>query len=231
MFELEKIAEELANDGLQGFEIERIAKALNGEGNGFEIERIANSVKGGSGSGSGSDNADIKDFIEGKFTTIENNASVIRAHCFYQCNITSASFPECELIKGYVFQYCSSLTTANFPKCTQIGTSAFNSCEALSQVSFPKCYSVGSYAFANCTSLESINLPECVGISNYAFVFCSSLKSVYLTASSVVSLANSAAFDSTHASLAVYVPASLYSDYITANNWSNMSSRIVSVAT
>lgn len=229
MFEIEKIASELANDNLQGFEIERIAKALNGDGQGFEIERIAESVKGGGGDTG--DKTDINEFIEGKFTYIENNASIIRTHCFYQCNLTSVSFPECTSVQGYGFIYCSSLTTVNFPKCTIVGVSAFNSCESLTSASFPKCREIKSNAFAYCDSLENVSFPECVSIDDFAFCGCSSLKSLYLLGSSIASLKGNNAFASTNASLAVYVPQSLYSGYTTASNWTNMSSRIVSLTT
>ena len=48
---------------IMGFEIEKIANTLGGNGNGFEIERIAENVSGGGSSGGGeSDSAIIAKF-------------------------------------------------------------------------------------------------------------------------------------------------------------------------
>lgn len=93
MFEIEKIASELANDNLQGFEIERIAKALNGDGQGFEIERIAESVNGGSGGGN---SGLLKSVINRTVTYIEDDITEIGDYAFGKCLfLKSVVFPEC----------------------------------------------------------------------------------------------------------------------------------------
>jgi hypothetical protein len=82
-----------------------------------------------------------------------------------------------------------------------------------------------------------ISLPNAKTIGAYAFSSCIRLVSLYLMGSTVCSLAANAfantpmtgyiteAWDYGH----VYVPASLYNEYISAPQWSNISSRIVSV--
>ena len=75
-------------------------------------------------------------------------------------------------------------------------------------------------------------------ISSYAFAYCYNLLSVYLLGSSIP-LITSTTFSSTPIAGyttstdgvygSIYVPASLYNDYISATNWSVYSARIVSV--
>lgn len=96
---------------------------------------------------------------------------------------------------------------------------------------------IGSYAFADCISLTTVNLYNVTSIKTYAFGSCYNLLSVYLLGNSIPSLA-STAFYSTPISTyttstggiygSIFVPASLYSDYLVANGWSYYSSCIVS---
>ena len=102
----------------------------------------------------------------------------------------------------------------NFPSCTSIGSYAFNACSQLTTISFPACTIIGLYAFSNCTSLSS----------------------AYFLGSSIPTLSHINAFNKTPISTAIngitgsiYVPASLYSNYRTANNWSAYADRFVSL--
>jgi hypothetical protein len=183
------------------------------------------------------------------------NCSYISSYAFYGCNnLSIAAFPECEIIGFNAFENCTYLSNISFPKCTSIGWSAFSKCTQLSEAIFPECKEVGIGAFYRCTSLAFVSIPKCSRvrtitfysctslttisfpvcsyIDNYAFANCTLLSSLYLLNSSVATLANSNAFNYTPLSKngtgKIYVPSSLYNNYITANNWSTLSARISS---
>ena len=154
-------------------------------------------------------------------------------YAFYNCtNLINISFPECSYIENYAFASCTSLSTVSFPMCSYIGSNAFQRCTNLINISFPECSYIGYYAFSGCTSLTNISFPMCSYIDNYAFQRCTSLSSLYLLSTSIVSLANSNAFDNTPLSAggtgSIYVPSSLVTTYKTATNWSYISNRITS---
>ena len=159
---------------------------------------------------------------------------------FYYCSkITIASFPSCTTISTSAFAYCSSLTTISFPVCRTIGSNAFYACYSLTTISFPSCTTIYSQAFGHCGDLTTASFPSCMTISTYAFIYCYNFLSLYLLGSSIPTLVNVNAFSSTPISNyttstggvygSIYVPASLYNDYLTATNWSLYSARIVSV--
>ena len=145
---------------------------------------------------------------------IGSSARFIMESTFFSTNLKTASFPAVTDIGSNAFANCLSLTTISFPAATSIGDSAFNDCIALMSASFPAATTIGSSAFAYCTKLTSLNL---VGVSR------------------VPTLGNSAFASTPIGGYAgqygsVYVPASLYNSFLTATNWSSISSRIVSVA-
>lgn len=134
-------------------------------------------------------------------------------------------YATCTFIGENALTGCGSLVSASFPNCSVVYRGCFMSCSALTTVSVPACKVLAYGAFGDCTALSEISLPCCSSIGSYAFSGCTNLASVYLTGSSVCSAgSNAIPYGS------VYVPASLYSYYITANNWSSISSRIVSVS-
>ena len=164
----------------------------------------------------------------------------IGGYAFFRCNsLAEANFPACTSIGSYAFSSCSSLTEANFPACTSIGSSAFLYCSNLTTISFPACTSIGTSAFEMCSKLTEASFPVCKSIGNYAFAFCRNLISLYLTSiTTVPTLGGESVFYSSpiggySASAgqygSVFVPASLYSQFLTATYWSFISSRIVSV--
>lgn len=65
-------------------------------------------------------------------------------------------------VRGYAFVSCSNITSISFPYCEVIGYSAFWYCDKLSNISLPNCQSTGYGAFGYCKSLTEVNLPECV---------------------------------------------------------------------
>lgn len=165
------------------------------------------------------------------------NCSYIESCAFRSCsNLTLINFSNCSYIGSSAFRSCPNLTSADFSSCSYIGSYAFYECTNLTLVNFPNCSYVGSCAFAYCGRLTSMGFPNCSYIENYAFSRCYRLLSLYLIGSSIPSLNDINAFDSTPISNyttltggvygSIYVPASLYSSYITTTNWSVYSSRI-----
>lgn len=175
----------------------------------------------------------------------------IGASAFASCsNLAYISFPVCNFIAAGAFGFCSKLESANFTMCTSVSNGAFSYCNTLSTVSLPLilsapqylfngCYNLSSVnllsckniqygAFQNCSLLSLISLPNCSSISTYAFYGCYHLLSLYLMSTSVVSLADIAAFTNTPISNyttstggvygSIYVPASLLSSYKAATN-------------
>lgn len=167
------------------------------------------------------------------------SATNIGMYAFNNCNaLTTASFPSATSIGMYAFRSCYSLITANFPNVTSIDNSVFYSCTALTTASFPNISYIGTSAFANCYSLTTISFPSATSICSYAFRNCYRLLSLYLLGSSVPTLSIGAFYSTPIGDYttstggvygSVYVPASLYSSYLTETNWSDIAARIVSV--
>ena len=158
---------------------------------------------------------------------------------FQYCrSLAAVSLPVCSYVGSYAFQYCRSLTAVSLPACTTVGSFAFYNCISLTTVSLPACTTVGGYAFQDCSALATVSLPVCTSVSGSAFQRCYSLVSLYLTSVSRVPTLGLSVFSSTpiggySASAgqygSVYVPASLYDQFLSATGWSSISARIVSV--
>ena len=158
---------------------------------------------------------------------------------FSNCTaLTTISFPAATSIGGSAFLNCSALTTANFPMVTSIGSAAFSSCKTLTTANFPVATSIGSSAFLKCYSLITASFPTVTNIGGSAFLNCFRLITLDLTGVSRIPTLPATAFSSTPIGGysvdagqygSVYVPASLYSSFLTAANWSSIASRIVSV--
>ena len=170
------------------------------------------------------------------------NCSLIGYSAFANCSSMSvAEFPKCTEIYSGGFSGCINLGHASFPECSRVGSNAFSRCSNLSEVYIPKCNAVYTTAFCSCLALSSINLPSCSLIYTSAFLSCYNLTTLDLTGVTSVPVLNSVnAFSSTplynySASAgkwgSILVPASLYSAFLSASNWSNASirTRIVSV--
>lgn len=157
--------------------------------------------------------------------------------CIY---LKEASFPLMSLsIGAYNFANCGNLTTVYFPIASNMGTSVFMSCSRLTDVTLTSCKGMGQSAFYGCYSLSTLSLPNMGNIANNGFAKCYNLLSLYLMGSSVCKLNSVNAFSSTPISNyttstggvygSIFVPASLYSAYISSTNWVTYSARIVSV--
>ena len=162
----------------------------------------------------------------------------IHACAFQSCaSLSEISFPACTKITASAFKDCGFLTSAVFPLCEMVTYSVFQYCYSLSQIVLPVCASIGRYAFNYCWDINEASLPSCTFIGSYAFSNCYNLMSLYLMGSTVCTI-ESSVFNSTpiggyilhtYSYGSVYVPASLYSQYISAQNWSSIIARIVSV--
>ena len=151
--------------------------------------------------------------------------SHIDTFAFRDCELLSqVSLHVYSLIDSYAFFWCSSLSQISLPVCSDIGIYAFCRCSLLSQVNLPMCSIIGGYAFYNCSSLSQVNLPMCSYIGDSAF-YNTHLTILTLGSNSVVSLTGSNQFYPTDM-LSIYVPGSLYSQYITDPKWISYSSYI-----
>lgn len=166
--------------------------------------------------------------------------SKIHGNAFQQAGVSWGSFPLLTHVEGSAFLACSKLSYIYAPSMTSVGGAAFSGCSKLASVYFPafSWYVQGS-AFYSCYNLSYVYLGGGRSIYSWAFRYCYNLLSVYVMGSSITSLAANA-FASTPISDytastggvygSIFVPASLYSSYLTATNWSLYSSRIVSVS-
>ena len=156
--------------------------------------------------------------------------SIISDYAFDFCNsLSQVSLPMCSIIRQAAFRNCSSLTQVSLPMCSHIDLNGFQNCYSLNQVSLPVCGIIGDNAFNYCSSLTQVSLPVCSIIRGNAFGYCKSLSIITIGYSSVCSLNDSFAFNTTQITSStgsIYVPASLVDAYKSAPNWSYFSTQI-----
>ena len=171
--------------------------------------------------------------------------TTINGQAFDRCQaLTSISFPQATTISNYTFRFCLALTSVDFPQVTIIGNGAFFQCSALTSISFPQATTINGQAFAYCSKLTSVDLggeeSQSGQLYSNCFQGCYNLISLTLQGSHIYSLMNSNALSSTpiagYSAAAgqygsIFVPVSLYSQYISATNWAYFSSRIISRST
>jgi len=158
---------------------------------------------------------------------------------FMNCHkLKSAYFPSCTSVGSYAFNRCYSLRDVSLPECLEVGSNAFAQCSSLATIDLPKCAVIKDSAFNPCSKLQVASFPKCTEIGSSAFMNCSLFSSLYLLGSTVVNLKSISALRYTRFSTdlpvaqqdgIIYVPSSLYNDYIVAANWSNYASRFSSV--
>lgn len=168
------------------------------------------------------------------------NCTSIWSYAFNSCaKLSQVDFPLCTSIGNSAFVSCVLLESAFFSECINVGANAFSNCGVLNDVRIPKCEFIGQSAFRSCKALSELLFPNCKSIGANAFYGCVNLISLNLVGvSSIPNLVNSNAFLSTpiggYSTSAgqygsVYVPSSLYNDFLVASNWSYFSDRMVSV--
>lgn len=168
-----------------------------------------------------------------------SNCSIIGMSAFSKCsNLTSVNIPNCSSIGAYAFQSCYNLTTINATACQSVGGNAFEYCSSLTAINLQSCSFIGTYTFQYCRDLSIVSIPICRNIPNYTFRGCYNLISLYLNSVSSVPSLGTGAFASTPISTysasagrygSIFVPTSLYNDFITHASWKAYSARIVSV--
>lgn len=160
----------------------------------------------------------------------EVNLPVCESIAFYafgNCrSLLRADLPECSFLNNGVFQNCYRLSSVNIPKCEFIGNGCFSRCGSLMTMDLPSCTYIDSYAFFGCTYLYSVNLPVCGRINESAFYGINTL-SITLGSSSVVSLNGTYQFTTGQRNISIYVPISLYAQYLSNTKWMSYSSYIV----
>ena len=184
--------------------------------------------------------------IEGKISPLEMADKIeqidmntdVPPRAFEESTISQFS-SDATLVLDYAFYMCRLLQSVNLPMASYIGGAAFYYCDSLQSVKSPKISYIDDNAFNACALLKSIDLPNVSYIKGGAFRGCYNLLSLYLGSTSVCSLGATNAFSSTPIGGyttstggiygSIYVPASLYSDYINATNWTVFSSRFVSI--
>ena len=153
--------------------------------------------------------------------------------------LTLASFDKLTSIQQNVFINCSVLASVSIPSVITVGVGAFIGC-GFTSISLPKTEYISRYAFSFCTNLSTAYLPNVKSLGSSVFAYCYNLTRLYLTGGNMsnVPTMDKSVFNSTpiggySASAgqygSVYVPASLYSAFLTATNWSSIADRIVSV--
>lgn len=142
-------------------------------------------------------------------------ASIVHSSAFNDCkNITSLSFPRCEVVEASAFASaigsCSEIYFPNcktvgeggfkyggfskaiFPECTYVSSWGFQNCENVSVLEFPKLNTVSCGAFIYNEALEYINFPNLEYINDaYAFASCYNVSYIDLPKLKQLSYANS----------------------------------------
>lgn len=161
-------------------------------------------------------------------STIITNAYGISVDAFNGCtSLERVSLVSTMKISGRAFQGCYNLKYFDCSTCYEVGGNAFADCTALESISLPGCKSLLSSAFYGCTSLLSVTLNVCHSIKADAF-YGTPLSTLTLGDSSVCLIHSSALNGINTDNLTVRVPSSLYSRYVAAQYWSDISSRITS---
>lgn len=193
------------------------------------------------------------------------NATTVSQNAFTQCSVQTIYCPNIVTVYQEAFKQASSVTSITMPGFGgTLSTRLFESCIKCSQYYLPKAVATGTLTFGTNTALTSITLERCSnvaqscfrGCTNLAtvcmswltstgqvasdgFTNCYNLLSLYLLGSTMATLANANAFNSTPISTyttstggvngSIYVPSSLYASYIAATNWATYSARFVSM--
>ena len=127
-------------------------------------------------------------------------------------DILSISADEVISVSMYNVESLESSTFMNYPN--------------LVSISFPKLTYYGNDTFAGCTSLSEVTI-KLPSLGDRVFAGCTSLKTVYVNFNGLVTI-GSDVFSGCTALTSIYVNEDYYSNYLSAQNWSDYSSLIVS---
>lgn len=162
------------------------------------------------------------------------NCAEIGEEAFKTCYASYINIPKLTTVPERAFQY-ARVQTISLPSCTSIGGSGFYGAD-LSNITLPTCTLIGDYAFQECYSLTTASLPAASFITYSAFAYCENLMSLYLTGvQSVPELVCDAIETFYNSPLSpdgsgkIYIPASLYNNFLASDYWATVSNRFVSV--
>ena len=156
----------------------------------------------------------------------------IDTYAFYNTKISELVLSNCGTVNWSAFQNCSQISHVSISGCFHIGSSAFAGCSNMTELYLsapsPSTIRIRSGAFSACTQLNTVILHGCSSMERSAF-YRTSVKSLYLYGSQMVGLASRVSFIFYPLPVSVFVPESLYGSYTANMNWSNISSRFVSM--
>lgn len=166
------------------------------------------------------------------------NVKSIGSRVFQYCgNITSAYIPLVTTLTSDLFAYCNKLSSIYIEHCYSILQNALGD-TIITEAIYPECYVVEGEALANCSSLQRVSLPNLFKIGDpwgETFRNDISLEELTLNMNNYVNFySNYTSFGLDNTKLAsgigsIYVQSWQYDKYITANGWSSLSERFVSV--
>lgn len=174
----------------------------------------------------------VKQFLDGTLTEyVDDEVETIVKYTFYNMTtLTKVDLPNVKSIGSNAFNGCTAMQSMNAPLVTNIsGDNVFRNCSSLVTIEFPLMTSnVGTYMLGGCSSLEAADLGIAGLVIANSMNECSKLTAIFLRKTSLATLQNVSAFNSTKYAASgaggayVYVPRGLISSYQTATNWSTL---------
>lgn len=188
-----------------------------------------------------------------KILTTSKNITSVKQNCLAYCGFLEFYlYPSVATAGSGSFYECRTLKRALFSKTTtSTNSSLFNTCYSLEKITtynialkgsaFTNCYNLKKVICKNTeTSIQGAVFSDCRSLTHYkvdsgitkvrsqAFYDCLSLKLVDFTSlSAVPTLDNVNAFTNIPDDCKFVVPDDLYNNWITANNWSSLTSHII----
>ena len=160
-------------------------------------------------------------------------------NAFIQRTLTSVENNTVSGIGHFAFANCNTLIKVSFSSATVLEDAAFYNCHELNSVSIPNVRTINQRAFYGNSKLAELVLPSVTKIYGYTtFYGCSRLTAIYLSANTVCELLGYASNTFEGSPIGgdisvsgedgyIYVPLSLYNDYISSSQWSALASKIV----
>ena len=145
------------------------------------------------------------------------------------------------MVRQYAFKGCTALTIITAPNLAFVEVEAFENTAWLSnqtsdmvllgnvlmkyqgtakELSIENVKSIAPYAFANNESLETVTLNfGLINIGDKAFFECRNLETVYICNNNSLIFVSQASFDGNAEGRVIYVPSTLYNDYVNNELW------------
>ena len=209
-------------------------RAKNGTQNTYRPSEMAAAID--DISVAGGDDA-LKALIERTLTRIEipRGVSVIGSGAFSGCDQISGkvTVPEgVTAIREDAFRDCDSITELDLPdSLVELGRQCFMNMDSLEKLVLPKNVTAIPVTMASqCGMTGFTALGDIKTISGYALQYCSRcLTYDFIACTSVPTLHQTSVFININPGALIYVPASLYSEWIAATNWAEYADYIVGI--